>query len=103
MTVKITKDGVLTIEIGIDTCAFAALRSAYAWDLADEETGKPGGTPDELFKITDARGFAVDVSRELLDEAEDGSSLLTKLLDDASRKSIEEGSEFFMRIDKESR
>lgn len=97
LTVKVTRDGVLAIEIGIDVNAFAALCSEYAWKLADEKTGRPSATrPDHLFKITNARGFAVDMQRELTREAEDGSSLLTKLFDDAVRLAIEDGSQFFV-------
>lgn len=84
---------VLTIEIGVDTLAFAALRSDYAWNLV----GDDGRTrPDTVFRIDDKREFARDVVRELLDEAEDGSSLLTKLFDDACVAAIEQGSIAFV-------
>lgn len=103
LTVKVTRDGVLTIEIGIDTLAFATLCSDYVWRLADEETGKPGMTrPDTLFKITDAAGFAREVADALTDEAEDGSSLLSRVLDDAAQKAIEYGAEHFMGINEEA-
>lgn len=102
LAVKVTSDGVLSIEIGVDTLAFAALRSEYACRCADDETGKPGMImPDTLFKITDAAGFARDVSDALTEEAEDGSSLLTKMLDDAARKAIEDGAEHFMGINED--
>jgi hypothetical protein len=97
LTCTVTRDGVLRIEIGVDTLTSAALRSPFAWRLADERNpDKPGAVdPCSLFAITDARGFADDVIRELLREAEDGSSLLTDLLDKATQKAIEDGSEFF--------
>lgn len=85
--------GVLTIEIGVDTLAFSAIHSPYTYALAGDRTTREG--LEERFKITNARGFALDVKRELFDEAEDGSSLLTKLLDDACVKAIEEGAEHF--------
>lgn len=102
LSVKVTRDGVLTIEIGIDVNAFAALCSEFAWRCADEQTGKPGMTrPDALYKVTNARGFASEVKAALLEEAEDGSSLLTKVLDDASQKAIENGSQYWMGKDEE--
>lgn len=102
LTVKVSPDGVLTIEIGVDTLAFATLCSEYVWRCADAETGKPGMTrPDALFKITNADGFASDVSAALTEESEDGSSLLTRLLDSAAEKAIEDGAEHFMGIDEE--
>lgn len=102
LSVRITRDGVLTIEIGIDVNAFASLRSDFAWKLANEKTGRPDLTrPDELFKVTNARGFAYEVKSALLDEAEDGTSLLTKVLDDAAQKAIEDGSLYWMGKDEE--
>lgn len=100
LSVRVTRDGVLTIEIGIDVNAFAALCSEFAWRCADEKTGRPGETrPDALYKVTSARGFAREVGAALLEEAEDGSSLLTRVLDDASRKAIEDGSQYWMEKD----
>lgn len=95
------RGGVLTIEIGVACLAFAAIHSEYGYELLGypERTGRP----DERFEIRNAQGFAGDVKRALLDEAEDGSSLLTKLLDDASRNAIEEGSEWFLDKEDESR
>jgi hypothetical protein len=102
LSVTITQDGVLTIEIGIDTLAFAALYSEHAWKLAGEDSGKPTSImPDKLLKVTDKYGFATDVLETLKAEAEDGSSLLTEMLDAAAQKAIEDGSEFFLGIDEE--
>lgn len=39
----------------------------------------------------------------LTEEAEDGSSLLARVLDEASRKAIEDGSEHFVDIAEEAR
>lgn len=92
LIVKITKDGVLTIEIGVETLAFAALRSNFAYSCADEFCRID---PRDKFEISDSYGFATDVCSELQDEAEDGSTLLTVLFDQACSKAIEQGSEFF--------
>lgn len=96
LSVRVTRDGVLTIEIGIDTNAWAALLSEIAYELADPERTGRCADPRAQFEIRNARGFARDVKRALLEEAEDGSSLLTKLFDDATRRAIEDGSEFFL-------
>lgn len=100
LTVKVSR-GLLTIEIGVATCAFAALAAPFAWEMANP--GKPHYTdPRTRYKITSAGGFAVDVCRALTEEAEDGSSLLTKLLDAAAQKAIEDGAEHFMGMEEES-
>jgi hypothetical protein len=78
----------MTIEIGVDALAFAAVHSPDRWDEAMRE-------PAERFVVTDAVEFAKDVVRELLDEAEDGSSLLTNMIDKACEQAIEQGSQFF--------
>lgn len=52
---------------------------------------------------SDPRGFAIDVVDALTEEAEDGSSLLARVLDEASRKAIEDGSEHFVDIAEEAR
>lgn len=99
LSVKVTRDGVLTIEIGIDTLAHAALRADFAYEIADPVGG---GRPDKKYKISQPRGFAVEVKSELLDEAEDGSSLLTRVIDAACEQAVEQGSQFFVPIDEES-
>lgn len=80
--------GVMTIEIGVDALAFAAIHSPDRWDEAMRE-------PAERFAVTNATRFAKDVVHELLDEAEDGSSLLTNVIDAACEKAIEQGSQWF--------
>lgn len=85
--------GVLTIEIGVDTLAFAALRSDYAYSLM----GPGQERPDSRFRIGDKRKFATEVVHELRDElGEDGSTLLTVLFDKACERAIEQGSEAFV-------
>jgi hypothetical protein len=93
LSVKVTRDGVLTIEIGVETLAQAALGAPFAWD-------ESGGRPDERYRITDAKGFALDVKRELLDEAEDGSSPLTNFIDKACEHAVDDGSEFWTDKDR---
>jgi hypothetical protein len=96
LTVRITRNGVLTIEIGVDALAFSALASPYAWQATDpKRTGKERD-PREVFAIPMPRAFACDVKDALTDEAEDGSSKLTMMLDDAMAKAIEDGSEYFV-------
>lgn len=88
--IRITND-VLTIEIGVQTLAHAALHSAYAHAMCRQD-----GAPEELFAITDPMGFAQDVKHTLQDEGEDGESMLTQLLDKAIAETIDGGSEFFV-------
>jgi anti-sigma28 factor (negative regulator of flagellin synthesis) len=93
LAVKVS-NGMLTIEIGTGTLAFSALCSAYAWQLTDPE--RTGKEVDPRTKFTVTGGFTIDVKNALLEEAEDGSSLLTRMLDEACRKAIEDGSEYFV-------
>jgi hypothetical protein len=87
------RNGVLTIEIGVDALAFAALRAPFAWDMAGHGVDDPN--PHDRFAIVDAGGFAVDVIRALTAE-EDGSTLLTDLLDAACKDAVEDGAEHFV-------
>lgn len=92
LSVKVTRAGVLTIEIGIETLANATLHSDYVYSLM----GPSQERPDTRFLISNARGFAAEIKRALVDEiGEDGHSILTCALDDAAEKAIEGGSEFF--------
>jgi hypothetical protein len=72
---------------------------AAAQRLTDPKHEGKETDPRTKFTITDVRRFAIDVKCALLAEAEDGSSLLTNVLDEACRVAIEDGSEFF--VDKE--
>jgi hypothetical protein len=85
------ENGVLTIEIGVDTLAFACLHT-YEGEQQRHES----------YAITDNAGFATDVARELLDEAEDGASMLTDLLDKAMERAIENGAEHYEPLEPES-
>jgi hypothetical protein len=98
------KNGALVVEIGADTLAFSALASPFAWEMADQESGKPPATvdPRTLFAVDDAEEFAREIKMAMCEEREDGSSLLTDLLDAATRKAIEDGSLQFDNIAKET-
>ncbi len=81
-------DGELRISIGIHTLAHAVTYSDWA-NPYDEEKHDYLRT----FAIVDAAQFAKDVRRALLQEREDGSSLLTDMLDKASNDAVDDGSE----------
>lgn len=88
LTVRVTREGVLTIEIGIDTLAHSAVHSPASW----EAMGPKQERPDTRFSVTNARGFATDVAGALLHEEEDGSSLLSDVLDAACTAAVDDGS-----------
>lgn len=96
--VCVTRDGVLTVEIGIETLAFASLCSNYAYECADPQRTGSCRDPREVFRVSSARGFVREVRAALLAESEDGSSLLTDVLDAAEQLAIEDGSEFWITI-----
>lgn len=75
------ENGVLTIEIGADVLAFAALHGS------DKECRV------NTYVITDSVGLSRDVAREMLNEDEDGSSILTRFLDASINEAIEQGTE----------
>ena len=85
----VSRDGVLRIEIGVESLAFAAVHGPLA-DRLDPELD------DKRFRVTDAKGFALDVKHELLDEAEDGSNLVHRMLDAAIEQAVNQGSEHFV-------
>lgn len=70
----------LVIRIGVDTLAFADK------ERQDDMWGKHA--------ITNAKGFAVDVSRMMQREEEDGSCPLTDFLDNMMVDAINDGSEW---------
>lgn len=75
-------DGKLTISIDIGTLAWATVH-----ECENRDTGIPVGT-----NVIDAEQFAKDVLHELQDEREDGSTLVTDLLDRAAFAAFENGS-----------
>lgn len=77
--------GVLTVEIGIDTLAHSAVLAPFADQLLKE--------PGTSINIR-AGGFAKDVLLELTGQAEDGSTLITRMLDRAFQLAFCNGSEY---------
>lgn len=90
------RHGVLTIEIGVDTLATAAVHSPHSWEMMGDSLQMP----NTRFSVKAPVSFARDVSRALVDElGEDGSSILTNAIDKAIEKAVGDGSQFF--LDKE--
>jgi hypothetical protein len=75
----------LVIRIGIDRLAYSAENCERFYDYNFHE-----GPP--YIKITNNEEFANDVIRQLVKEAEDGSTPLDGLLDDACVDAYEDGS-----------
>ncbi|MDP1886614.1 hypothetical protein [Polaromonas sp.] len=76
----------LRMEISKDQLLFAAENHPDFWD------GKSGMDVPNL-KISDFDAFALEFVREINREAEDGSTMLTRMLDSAIRKAVESGCE----------
>jgi hypothetical protein len=83
----VVRDGVLTITIGVDTLAHAALLGPA------QEYDEAIATTRPAWRVTDPEGFAKDMVVALLDEDEEGHSVLTKLLDAAAQVAAESGSD----------
>lgn len=82
------QDGVLTIQIGVETLRNSVVFANWAHPFNEEK--------DDYFRtftITDPQEFARDVLRALENEREDGSSLLTDMLDKACSDAVDDGSE----------
>lgn len=92
-------DGVLSITIGVDTLSLAATFNQEMYDYIDIGDSKsivgPFATGDyyRSFIITDPEVFAKDVRLALLREDEMGATLLTKLVDEATKEALEDGSD----------
>lgn len=76
----------IEISIGIRALAFAAENHPGFWD------GESGLDVPNI-KITDMQEFALAVADAINEEAEDGGTLLTRMLDDAIAKAVESGCE----------
>lgn len=87
------KDGVLHIEVGVDTLAHAVIRSEWAWRILGNN--EDGILPEDRFSITDTEEFAKEILEVIEREDETGSSRLTYLLDEAAETAMSEGSEYF--------
>lgn len=85
-------DGRLVIDIGIETLAFATKESPTLYQRYgyDEEKGEER---QDFVKINDPDVWAKEVLRQIVAESEDGSSLMTKLFDDAVERAIDDGAE----------
>lgn len=78
------RDNQLIISIGLDTLAWAAENHP---DLYDDENDRG------LYKINDHIVFAKDVITELKDEEEDGTTLVHRMIDEATMRAISNGSQ----------
>lgn len=78
------QDGEIVIRIGEQVLAFATEQNPELWNV---EKDKP------KFKITDAKIFSRAVMSAMNQEDEDGSTLLTRMLDQAVLEAIEYGCE----------
>ena len=80
-------DGQLVVRIGVETLACASDHSDFSTPYDDKV-----GDFVPKWKVIDQLEFAKDVARELRREEEDGSSLLTNVLDKAIEAAIGQGS-----------
>ena len=79
-------DGYLDLGIGFKILRFAAENHPDFWD-------DKSGADVLNIKICDMELFAKDIARAINDEGEDGSTLLTRMLDAAIKQAVEDGSE----------
>lgn len=81
------KRGALVLQIGVRTLRFAFENSPgnnpFNVDLNDYE---------RIYQIADPLQFAKDVCHEMNDEDEDGSTPLTRFLDEMMRAAVDQGS-----------
>lgn len=83
LSCRVTRDGVLTIEIGVDALKFATEHGQYRADGGNQDI-------EDRPEVTNARGFARSVAKELMDEVgEDGSTPITLALDRAIEAALE--------------
>lgn len=82
LSVMIEK-GRLVISIGVSTLCFAATRGPYFDGLVADRGKEP--------TITDEDAFAKAIMSELRCEAEDGTTLVHLMLDEAAKEAIEAG------------
>lgn len=81
------QDGELSITIGVETLAHAAAHNGLFWD-GQAETAKP-----PYLDITDPTVFAQEVVNMMTEEAEDGSTLVTRMIDQACASTVDQGCE----------
>lgn len=87
----VIRGGKLVIEIGIETLAFAAEESPEFWRRwsVDPETGET--RQGKLVTVRKPNEWAKEVRHALLAEEEDGSTPITKLLDEAMLAAVDDG------------
>jgi len=78
--------GDIQMGIGMRTLLFAAESHPDFWD------GRSGLDVPNI-KVTDIQEFALEVARAINSEEEDGSTLLTRMLDKAISNAVESGCE----------
>jgi len=83
LTVAVENDQ-LVIRIGVDTLAFC-----YEISEANHEWDDKANDYRVGWKVTDPHKFAQGVADGIMDEAEDGSTPLTRILDDGCIAAIE--------------
>lgn len=76
----------IIFEIGVDILKVAAFMHPNFWD-------GESGTDVPNIRVTDPMIFAREVVRQVNDEDEDGSTLLTRMLDEAMKQAVEDGCE----------
>lgn len=81
-------DGRLVISIGINNLANAFHESENNNPMDEDE-----GDFVRLYQVTDVRDFAMDVLTCLDDESEDGSTMITRMLDSACWDAVMNGSD----------
>lgn len=83
LDVRVIKN-VLTIKIGAKRLATALEANPH---LYNPETGRAA------YRVKNKQKFSEEVCSALLDEEEDGTTLVHKMLDEAMNNAIEQGSE----------
>lgn len=78
--------GTIQMWVGTKMLRFAAENHPYFWD------GESGANVPNI-KIADHVAFAEAVVQELNREAEDGSTLVTQMMDEAIKQAVENGCE----------
>ena len=77
-------DDMLVIKLGIETLRMCCDHNPAFYD---GESGR------QMYTVTDPKAFASEVCRMLESEEEDGSTLVTKMLDAAMEDAIDDGCE----------
>jgi hypothetical protein len=77
------EDGKLIVSIGIDVLAWCAREHPSFWNGEDDDTPN--------INVTDPEIFAREIQREMEKEAEDGSTLVNRMIDMAIQNAYEDG------------